>query len=81
MQSVTNVVVERQGLRLTPNAGTITPSVYQNGFGVKRTASGGAFRFKIEHWRPGANIRILIAVEGGNPITCDLSNTILKRLR
>jgi hypothetical protein len=81
IQSVSRAVVERDGVRIEPIASTLTPQVYTNGFGASKRANDGSFRFPRTALLPGAKVRILMAFDDDGPLTCDIAETDLRRLR
>lgn len=81
MQSVTRMVLEREGRRIEPIASDITQEVMQNGFGATKRVNAGLFRVNYDDLAPGADVTVRVAVEGGSPMSCILRDADLKRIR
>ena len=81
MNSPTRVVAEKDGARVNPLRSLLTPTVLQNAFGVTRSAANGAFTFPMELFAPTSPTTLLIAVESGQPIRCELPVEKLRQLR
>lgn len=79
--SVTRVVIDRNGQRFEPTVQEVQPVVIANGFGATRTVNRGLFQFPLEVLRPGADLNVSIAVESGFPVTCKITDAELKRMR
>jgi len=81
MRSPTRMVIEKNGARIDPVSASLMPVTMENSFGVKRSAANGVFVFPIGVFAPTAPLTVLIALNAGDPVRCELGIEKLRQMR